>query len=172
MTSLASAAGRSFLRAFFAALVVLSIGVFDAPNLNRIYALGVAALLGAFAAGLRALTAYVPKLSLVALLGHPYGDWADSFLHGFLAALIVTLIGILGAPDLHTARSLAVAGIIGALNAGVRALQGLGTVGEVPFRTFGIPLPKAPYTYALPAPSGEPAPIGTPAASATPPPGP
>jgi hypothetical protein len=106
MTALLSAAGRSFLRAFFAALLVLSVGVLAAPDLNEMYLFGVAAIVGALAAGVRALTAYAPRLSLVSYLGHPYGDWADSFLHAFVSTLLVTIIGILGAPDLHTARAL------------------------------------------------------------------
>lgn len=153
MTALLSAAGRSFLRAFFAALLVFAVGILAAPNLNKMYLLGVAALLGAFAAGIRAVTAYVPKLSLVAYLGHPYGDWGDSFLHAFLASLIVTLPGVLGAPDLHTARALAVAAIVGAFNAGARALQGLFTPGERPAPATGIAPPPNSYTYTHPAPA-------------------
>lgn len=150
MLSLLSAAARAFLRAFFAALLIFAVGLMAAPNLDRIYLLGVSALLGAAAAGFRAVQAYVPKLSLVAYLGHPYGDWGDSFVQAFVASLLVTLIGILGAPDLNTARALAVAGIIGALNAGVRALQGVLTVGESPGPAVGIAEPPLAYTYAHP----------------------
>lgn len=164
MTSLLSAAGRSFLRAFLSALLVFSVGILAAPDINRIYAIGVAALLGSLAAGLRAVTSYIPGLSLVEYLGHPYGDWADSFLHAFVASLIVTLIGVLGAPDLHTARSFAVAGVIGAFNAGVRALQGLATTGELPARRSGVAPPRLPYTYGASAPIGSPAPPDAPAA--------
>jgi hypothetical protein len=150
MTALLSAAGRSFLRAFFAALLVLSVGVLAAPDLNEMYLFGVAAIVGALAAGVRALTAYAPRLSLVSYLGHPYGDWADSFLHAFVSTLLVTIIGILGAPDLHTARALAVAGIVGAFNAGVRALQGLLTTNEHPSPATGVADPPMPYTYTAP----------------------
>ena len=55
MESLLSAAGRAFLRAFVAALVVFAAGILAAPNLNRLVVLGVAALVGAFNAGVRAL---------------------------------------------------------------------------------------------------------------------
>lgn len=152
MLALLSAAGRSFLRAFLAALLVLSVGVLAAPNLNQAYLLGVAALMGALAAGLRAIQAYAPKLSLAFYLGHPYGDWADSFLHAFLAAILVTVPGVLGAPDLQTARAIAVASIIGAFNAGIRALQGLATTGEHPAPSTGIAEPPASYSYSVGSP--------------------
>lgn len=152
MNALLSAAGRSFLRAFVAAILVLGTGALAAPDLNRMKLLGVAALLGAFSAGIRALQAYVPSISLVAYLGHPYGDWADSFLRAFLAALIVTLPGVLGAPDLHTARALAVAAILGAVTAGVRALQGFFTTGEHPSPAVGVNDPAMPNSYSYNAP--------------------
>jgi hypothetical protein len=150
MLALLSAAGRSFLRAFVAALIVLGVGVLAAPSLSAAYLVGVSALVGAFAAGVRALQAYKPGLSLVTYLGHPYGDWADSFLHAFVATLIVTLPPIANAPDLHTAKALAVAAIVGAFNAGVRALQGLLTTGEHPSPHVGIAEPPMPYSYAHP----------------------
>jgi hypothetical protein len=144
VTALLSAAGRAFLRAFLASILVLSVGVFAAPDLNRMRLLGVAALLGSLVAGIRAVQAYRPKFSLVAYLGHPFGDWADSFLHAFVAALLTMTIGILGAPDLHTARAFAVAGILGAFNAGVRALQGFLTANEHPSPGIGVAEPGQP----------------------------
>lgn len=156
MVQLLSAAGRAFLRAFAASLLVLGVGVLAAPDLNRAKLLGVAALLGAVAAGIRALQGYVPSLSVAAYLGHPYGDWADSFLHGFLTSLLVTLPGAFGAPDLHTARALAVGAIVGAFNAGMRALQGVLTVGEHPAPAVGVSPPPNSYSYHLPTSSGAP----------------
>lgn len=134
MKELLSAAGRAFLRAFGASVIVYAAGVLAAPNLDRAYALGVAALVASLAAGLRALQAYVPQLTLTHYLGVPFGPWADSFLHGFLGSLLVTWIAILGAPDLSLSRSVAVAAVVGALAAGIRALQGALTAGEAPGR--------------------------------------
>lgn len=151
MVSLLSAAGRSFLRAFLAAILVFAPGILSAPNLNQSYLLGVAALLAAIAAGIRAIQAYVPEITLVHYLGHPFGDWADSFLRAFVASLVVTLPGVLGAPDLSTGRSLATAAIIGAFTAGVRALQGIFTAGESPAPGLGLAEPEMPYSYAHPA---------------------
>lgn len=141
MIALLSAAGRSFLRAFVSALLVLGIGVLWAPDLDHIYLIGVAALVGAFAAGLRALDAYWPQLSLVRWLGHPVGDWADSFLHAFVASLIVVLPGIAGAPNFATEKAFLVAAVVGAFNAGVRALQGFATPGENPAPAVGLKPP-------------------------------
>jgi hypothetical protein len=156
MLELLSAAGRSFLRAFLASILVLAPGILAAPNLNKMYLLGVAAILASIAAGIRAIQAYVPEISLVHYLGHPYGDWADSFLRAFLASLVVTLPGVLNAPDLSTGRSLATAAIIGAFTAGIRALQGFFTAGEHPSPGLGLSAPEMPYSYAHPPRSQQP----------------
>jgi hypothetical protein len=139
MRSLLSAAGRAFVRAFLAALIVYAYGVLAAPSLSRIYLVGVSALLGSFAAGIRALQQFVPQLTLAHWLGKPYGDWADSFLQGVLGSLFVTLPGVLGAPDLNTAKALLVSAVTGAFTAGIRALQGFFTKGESPKPASGIP---------------------------------
>lgn len=144
MSALLSAAGRAFLRAFLAAILVYATGVLAAPNLNRAYLLGVAALAAALAAGFRSIQAYLPKLSIATYLPAPYGAPADAFLHGFLGALIVSLTGWLGAPDLATARSFAVAAIVGAVTAGVRAVQALLTTGEHPSPGTGVDPPPNP----------------------------
>lgn len=137
-------AGKTFLRTFAAALVVYSAGVLAAPNLNRLAALGVAALLAAISAGVKAVVVYIPEVSFVHWVGVGYGRFLDAFAHGALASLAVTLIGILGAPDLSTAHSLAVAGIVGAVNAGFRAIQAMITPGETPIPVFGLPTPRPP----------------------------
>lgn len=147
MIALLSAAGRAFLRAFIASILVLAPGILSAPNLNRAYLIGVAALVASIASGIRALQAYVPEISLVHYLGHPYGDWADSFLRAFIGSLVITLPGVLGAPDLATGRSLAVGAIIGAFALGIRALQGFVTVGEHPSPGVGLADPEMPYSY-------------------------
>jgi hypothetical protein len=144
VTALLSAAGRAFLRAFVASLLVLGFGILAAPDLSHMYLVGVAALVGAFAAGLRAIQAYVKALALSTYLGHPFGDWAESFLQGFVGSLIVTLPGIAGAPDFHTEKAFIVAAIIGAFNAAVRAIQGFATTGEHPTPGAGVNPPPNP----------------------------
>lgn len=141
MHALLSAAGRSFLRAFVASILVFAPGVLSAPNLDQMYLLGVAAVVAAVAAGIRSIQVYIPALTISKYLGAPYGVWADSALRAFLGSLVVTLPGVLNAPDLDTARSLGLAALVGAVTAAVRALQGLLTTGEHPAPASGIASP-------------------------------
>ncbi len=129
---LLSAAGRAFIGAFAASVVVLSTGVLAAPNLNEAFALGVAALFASVAAGVKVLQEFVPQLRFGSYLKQPFGAYLDAFVQAGLGALLVSLVGVLNAPDLATAKSLITAAVVGALMAGFRALQGLLTPGEQP----------------------------------------
>lgn len=141
MRDLFSAAGRSFLRAFIGSFVVFVSGILAAPDFGAARALSVAALLASLDAGIRAVQAYVPQLSLSYWIEDPFGPWANAFTRAFLSALLVLLLGVLAAPDLNTARALAVAALTGAAAAGVRAVQGAATPGEYPAPQFGVPEP-------------------------------
>lgn len=125
MLELLSEAGRSFLRAFAGSLLVLVPGVLSAPNLDAARGLGVAALIASVTAGIKAVQVFVPRLSFAELVGEKYGSLVDSFARAFLGAFLVLLPGMLNAPNLDEARALAVAAIVGAVTAGVRALQAL-----------------------------------------------
>lgn len=141
MKNLLEKAGLSFLRAFVGSVVVLSVGISQAPNLDQAYALGVAALIASFAAGLKAIQVLVPQLSFVGLFPDKYvvvAAWVDSFVRAFLGALIVGVLGVLNAPDLNTAKALAVAAIVGAVTAGLRAIQGFVSQGEAPLPGKGL----------------------------------
>lgn len=138
MKTLVANAGRAFLHAFGASVVVLTIGVLAAPDLNRAYALGVAALLASFAAGIRTLQVFVPQLTFAQFLKQPVAAWADAFARAAIGSLLVTIPGALGAPDLATGRSLGLAAIIGAATAGLRALEGFFTKGETPAPNVGV----------------------------------
>lgn len=133
-----AAAGRRFLQAFAAALVVLIPGILAAPDLNATFALGVAALFASVAAGIKALTEFVPQLSFGAYVRQPIGAWLDAFVQAGLGALVITIPGVLAAPDLATGRTLGLAALIGALTAGFRALEGLLTPGENPAPATGV----------------------------------
>lgn len=137
MTQLLERAGASFLRAFGAALVLLLPGVLAAPNLDKAYALGVAAFVASLAAGFRALQEWVPQLTFKRLFGAVIGAYADSFARAGLGAFLTLITGALQAPDLATGRALATAALVGALAAGFRALQGLSTKGEYPAPQLG-----------------------------------
>jgi len=150
MRSWLSAAGRSFLRAFAGAIIVLAPGILAAPSLHNAELLGVAALLASIAAGIRAIQAYIPALTVARYLG-PLGVYADSFLRAFLGTLAITLPGVLGAPDMHTGTALATAALIGAFTAALRALQGTLTAGESPWPQHGIAEPSRPHELTTPA---------------------
>lgn len=147
MTSLLSEAGRSFLRAFAASLIILLPGVLAAPNFNGAVALGLSALIASLAAGLKVIQAFIPKLTFASLLPAAYvwlGAWIDAFVRAFLGAFIVSILGILAMPDLSGWKSLVVGALVGALAAGFRALQGLLTPGEYPSKAAGLHLPGEP----------------------------
>lgn len=129
---LLSAAGRAFIAAFAVSVVTLSTGILAAPNLNEAYALGVAALFASVAAGVKVLQEFVPQLRFGSYIQQPFGAYLDAFVQAGLGAFLVSLVGVLNAPDLATAKSLIVAAVVGALMAGFRALQGLVTPGELP----------------------------------------
>jgi hypothetical protein len=138
MKSHLEAAGRVFVQSFVAALVVYGIGILSAPDLAHTYLIAVAAIIAAFAFGLAAavnLLSHSPDhLSFARWLGHPVGDWLDAFAIGFFSTLIVTLPGVLGAPDFGTLRAIAV---------GVRAVVGALPPAERPNPAGGVNPPAA-----------------------------
>lgn len=136
--TLLSAAGRAFIGAFAVSTLALSTGILAAPNLSQAYALGVAALFASVAAGVKALQQFVPQLSFGNYLSQPFGAYLDAFLQAGLGAFLVSVVGVLNAPDFATAKSLAVGAVVGALMAGFRALQGLVTPGESPAPSKGF----------------------------------
>jgi len=144
MLALLSEAGRSFIRAFGAALIVLIPGLLTAPNMSVTLSLSVAALIAALTAGLKAVQVFIPKLSFKTLLARTsfaaYYTWVDSFVRAALAAFVVSLLGWLAMPNLDFSRSIVVGLITGALAAGFRAIQGAGTTGDVPAPANGLQL--------------------------------
>jgi hypothetical protein len=138
--SVLSGAGRAFLAAFGASLLVFLPGILAAPNLDEMYAVGVSALLASFAAGIKVLQEFVPFLTWGSLLPQPWAAWADAFTRGFLSYLIVTVPGILNAPDLSldSAKALIGALLVGGITAGLRAGEGLTTKGEYPATVRGL----------------------------------
>jgi len=138
MKNVLGQAGREFLRAFGAALIILAPGVLAAPNLNQMFLLGVSALAAAIAAGLKAIQAFVPMLSFAGVISQPIAAWLDAFVRAFLAALLVFVVGMLSAPELAWDKAAVVAALVAALSAGFRALEGLLTKGEEPAPSQGL----------------------------------
>lgn len=122
--ALLSSAGRAYLKAFGAALLIYAPGVLAAPNLNQQIAVGVAALMASVAAGVTAIQVFVPQLSIATYLPGLLGEVLDAFLQGFVGSFLITLTGWLHSPDLSTWRSAAAAALTGAATAGLRAIQG------------------------------------------------
>lgn len=150
MLHLLSEAGRSFLRAFGGSLIVLLPGVLAAPNLDAAVGLGIAALVAALAAGLKAIQVFVPQLTFVGLFPARYAVyalWVDSFVRAFIVAFIVSIVGLLQMPTLDFSQSIIVGVVVGAITAGVRAIQSLLTPGEGPNPQSGLSTP-APYRKA------------------------
>lgn len=144
MLVLLSEAGRSFLRAFAASLLILLPGVLSAPNLNGATGLGIAALIASVAAGLKAIQVFVPQLSFKSLLPAKFrvwGNYVDSFARAFFATLLVSVLGWLAMPALSFERSVLVGLLVGAVTAGFRALQGSLTPGEPPQPQAGLTTP-------------------------------
>lgn len=142
MLTLLSEAGRSFLRAFVGTLIILAPGVLAAPNLGGATLLGTAALVAAVVAGLKTIQVFIPQLSFksITALG-AYYVYVDSFVRAFLGTFITLSIGILSAPNLDLTKSLIVGVLVAAVTAGVRAIQGFLTPGDVPAPAQGLVLP-------------------------------
>lgn len=144
MLVLLSEAGRSFLRAFGASLLILLPGVLSAPNLSSTTGLGIAALIASVAAGLKSVQVFVPQLSFKSVLPAKvkiWGNYVDSFARAFFAALLVSVLGWLAMPSLSFERSVLVGLLVGAVTAGFRAVQGSLTPGDVPAPQAGLATP-------------------------------
>lgn len=139
MTKLLERAGASFLRAFLVTLLFMSTGILNAPDGETAWALSVAALAAAVAAGIKAFQVFVPQLSFASVVSSkPVAAWADSFTRAFVGVFLTFWAGWLAAPDWSTWKSALIAAVIGAATAGARALQGLLTVGESPAPDSGL----------------------------------
>lgn len=144
MLHLLSEAGRAFLKAFGASVIILFPGVLAAPNLTGAYALGVAALIASLVAGLGAIQVFVPQLSFKSLFPVQYAFvalWVDTFARAFIGTLVVLVIQFLNTPDLSFGRAAITGIIVGALSAGLHALQGLLTPGDQPAPQRGLKTP-------------------------------
>lgn len=125
MVAVLENAGRAFLKVFLPGLIVVAIGVSSQPNLNAAIAVGIAGIIGLLAAALTAIQTYVPQITVRYYIGDPAGRYVDAFLHGFLAAFLTAIIGILNEPSLAGWKSLIVGAIVGAMTAGLQAVEEL-----------------------------------------------
>lgn len=143
-----AAAGRRFLQTAGAALIVFVLGLLSAPDLvlDNLYLYGVAFLVAIGAAALKFIAEVFPFVSVAKYVPDKYrvyASWLDAFLQAGVSAFVVVAPGIFDAPDLKTAGALAVAALLGALTAGVRAIEGLLTPEERPATVAALKLQPA-----------------------------
>ena len=145
MKEILAGAGRRFLHAVAAALIVFVLGLLAAPDLiaDNVRLYGVAFLVAIGAAFLKFVTEILPFLSVAKYVPDKYrvyAAWLDAFLQAGISAFVVAAPGVFDAPDLKTAGAIAVAALIGALTAGVRAIEGLLTKAERPATVAALKL--------------------------------
>lgn len=141
MLLLLSEMGRAFLRAFGGSLIILLPGVLTAPSLNGAVALGIAALVASLAAGLKAIQVFIPQLSFTSLLPasvRAYGWVLDDFARAFFASFVIAITGWLAMPDFSWSNSIFIGLLVAAVTAGIRAIQGGLTPGDVPAPQSGL----------------------------------
>lgn len=138
MSTVLGDALRNVAKVAIAGILTLAISVTAAPDLVSAAGVLEVGLLALGVAILTALAPVVPLISIARFLPDPYGKYADAFLHGAVAALVTSLIGILNTPDLSTWHSLGVAALVGAFNVGLHAILDIFTGGKEPLPGFGV----------------------------------
>lgn len=122
----------SFGRAFAITFLSFAVGILGATNQSAAVALSIAALAASVAAGLRAVQVFIPLLSFASLIAQPWAAYADAFSRQFLGAFVVAVTGWLAAPQWGAWHAALLGALTGAAVAGVRAIQGLASPGEIP----------------------------------------
>lgn len=138
MKALVYEAGRAALKAFAGTFLTFAAGLLAATNLKEFAALAVAGLVASVVAAFKAVQVFVPRLSFAGLVSQPFASWLDAFVIAGLASFLVLVQGVSDAPDYESQKAAVVAAIIGGLQAGFRALEGLFTKGETPVENFGF----------------------------------
>lgn len=148
MKALLAAAGRRYLHTAAAAFIVFILGLLAAPNLilDNLRVYGVVFLVALGGGALKFIAEVFPFISVATYVPDRYkiyAAWVDAFLQAAVSAFVVTAPGIFEAPDLKTAAAVAVSVLIGALTAGVRAIEGLLTPSERPATVKALKLQPA-----------------------------
>lgn len=122
----------SFGRAFAITFLSFAVGILGATNTSAAVALSIAALAASIAAGLRAVQVFIPALSFASIIPQPWAAYVDAFARQFLGAFIPAVTGWLLAPEWGAWHAAVLGALTGAAVAGVRAIQGLASPGELP----------------------------------------
>jgi hypothetical protein len=130
MGEVLSKAGRAALRAVVPALFVLALGLANAHDLNGVKAQATVFIVAAGTAVAAALQSFVPGLSWRSYVAEAYAKYLDAFTQAFAGSFLVLVGGWFSAPNWTFSTSAVTAILVGALTAGVRALQALLTPGE------------------------------------------
>lgn len=131
MKTLIEKAGASFLRAVVGSALVLIPGILNAPDKTTAIALAIAASYATLAAGLRAIQVFIPGITTGNAI-------VDSFLRASIAVLVASLTSALAAPGFGFTKALLLSLLIGAVTAGLRAVQAVFTKEESPFPGQGV----------------------------------
>lgn len=138
MKNLLYEAGRESLKAFLVTFLTFASGLVGATNLEEFKALGVAALVASAVAVVKAVKVLVPQLTFAQLLPQPFASWLDAFTVAGLGTFFVLVEGVSEAPDYGTGKAVVYGAVVGGLQAGFRAVEGLFTKGETPLPSFGV----------------------------------
>jgi hypothetical protein len=141
MRAILEQAGRAALRVIAAGLLAIAIQVTGTHSLHDAAVLAIPALIALIASVLTVFGKYVPEITFDHYIPKPFGAMLDAFFHAGVGTLIVGLSGWLQKGSLSGWHAILLAIIIGALNAGLRAVEGAFTKGQSPFAASGIPGP-------------------------------
>lgn len=150
MRVILSAAGRAAFRDAAVAFLMLSTGIWAAPNLDQAYALAGAASIAALVAAARALRVFVPQISegIAKSLGisQAYAEAVVTGITTLALGFLALVEGVLSAPDLDAARAAGLAGLLAIGTALTRVVQAWFTPGEP--GGAGIQVPPQPVASA------------------------
>jgi len=125
-----NSAGRALLRAIAPAVFVLATGLLAAKNLDESKTVLATAIVAILVAAAGALQAFVPALSWRSYVREGIAKYLDAFTQAAAGSFLALLTGWLTAPEWAFSTAGLTAIVIGALTAGVRAVQALITPGE------------------------------------------
>lgn len=141
--------GKTALKIFGSGLVVLLIGVTSQTTLAGAIAWATAGIFALVGAVLAAIVTLLPQFSWQTYFPGFGGQIADAFTQAALATFLTALAGWFAAPDFSTWHSVLLGAVVGAVNAGARALQAWLTKGETPKRGLGIVPPEREHAVIL-----------------------
>jgi hypothetical protein len=130
--------GRTLLKVYGAGLLTVLIGLTAQKTLHGAIAFGVAGVMALTATAIGGIVTLLPQLSFQQLVPGLPGQLLDAFVHAALAAFLVAVAGWFAEPNYNAWKSILIGAVVGAINAGARAVQAYFTKGEVPNQKVGL----------------------------------